>query len=64
MGIKGKREYGTMTAAAAKNLINTVASVSDEMVTHKNPSFAGELWVEINGGDLNYLDSRLLSRRW
>jgi len=30
-----------MSAAAAKNLINTVASVSDEAVTSKNPSFAG-----------------------
>ena len=29
-------------------MINTVASVSDEIVTHKNPSFSGELWVEIN----------------
>src|SRR5450631_4468260 len=47
-GYQGKREYGTMSATAAKNLINTVASVSDEVVTHKNPSFAGELWVEIN----------------
>jgi type IV secretion system protein VirB11 len=47
-GYQGKCEYGTMTAPAAKNLINTVASVSDEMVTFKNPSFAGELWVEIN----------------
>jgi len=47
-GYQGKREYGVMTAAAAKNLINTVASVSDEMVTNKNPSFSGELWVEIN----------------
>jgi len=47
-GYRGKREYGVMSADAAKNLINTVASVSDEMVTHKNPSFAGELWVEIN----------------
>jgi type IV secretion system protein VirB11 len=37
-----------MTAASAKNLINTVASVSDETVTCQNPSFAGELWVEIN----------------
>ena len=47
-GYQGKREYGEMTAAAAKNLINTVASVSDENITHKNPSFAGELWVDIN----------------
>ncbi len=47
-GYQGKREYGVMSAAAAKNLINTVASVSDEIVTTKNPSFAGELWVEIN----------------
>ncbi len=47
-GYQGKREYGVMSAAAAKNLINTVASVSDEIVTHKNPSFAGELWVQIN----------------
>ncbi len=47
-GYKGKREYGTMAPEAAKNLINTVASVSDEIVTHKNPSFSGELWVEIN----------------
>ncbi|MBF0570769.1 MAG: P-type conjugative transfer ATPase TrbB [Candidatus Omnitrophica bacterium] len=46
-GYRGKREYGAMTASAAKNLINTVASVSDETVTNKNPSFAGELWVEI-----------------
>jgi len=46
-GYQGKREYGIMTAAAAKNLINTVASVSDEMITYKNPSFSGELWVEI-----------------
>jgi type IV secretion system protein VirB11 len=37
-----------MSAAAAKNLINTVASVSDETVIHKSPSFSGELWVEIN----------------
>ena len=47
-GYQGKREYGVMTASAAKNLINTVASVSDEVVTSKNPSFSGELWVEIN----------------
>ena len=47
-GYQGKREYGMMTAAAAKNLINTVASVSDEIVTNKNPSFSGELWVQIN----------------
>ena len=47
-GYQGKREYGVMSAAAAKNLINTVASVSDEIVTPKNPSFAGELWVQIN----------------
>jgi len=47
-GYEGKREYGRMTAPAAKNLINTVASVSDEVVTHMNPSIAGELWVEIN----------------
>ena len=47
-GYQGKREYGMMAAEAAKNLINTVASVSDEIVTHKNPSFSGELWVEIN----------------
>jgi len=47
-GYQGKYEYGRMTAAAAKNLINTVASVSDETITYKNPSFAGELWVEIN----------------
>jgi type IV secretion system protein TrbB len=47
-GYQGKREYGMMTASAAKNLINTVASVSDEAVTQKTPSFAGELWVEID----------------
>jgi len=47
-GYQGKREYGQMSAAAAKNLINTVASVADEVVTYKNPSFSGELWVEIN----------------
>lgn len=47
-GYKGKFEYGEMSAAAAKNLINTVASVSDEVITYKNPSFGGELWVEIN----------------
>jgi P-type conjugative transfer ATPase TrbB len=47
-GYQGKREYGKMSANAAKNLINTVASVSDESITHKNPSFSGELWVEIN----------------
>jgi P-type conjugative transfer ATPase TrbB len=47
-GYQGKRGYGMMTAVAAKNLINTVASVSDVIVTHKNPSFSGELWVEIN----------------
>jgi len=46
-GYQGKREYGVMSSAAAKNLINTVASVSDETVTSKNPSFSGELWVEI-----------------
>ncbi len=47
-GYKGKREYGLMGPDAAKNLINTVASVSDEIVTHKNPSFSGELWVELD----------------
>ena len=47
-GYQRKREYGTMSATAAKNLINTVASVSDESVTLKNPSFSGELWVQIN----------------
>jgi len=46
-GYQGKREYGTMSPAAAKNLINTVASVSDELITYKNPGFSGELWVEI-----------------
>jgi len=46
-GYQGKYEYGRMSAAAAKNLINTVASVSDETVTHKKPSFSGELWVKI-----------------
>lgn len=46
-GYKGKHEYGKMAPDAAKNLINTVASVSDEIVTNKNPSFSGELWVEI-----------------
>ena len=48
-GYLGKREFGVMTPGAAKNLINTVASVADEMVTPKNPSFSGELWVEFNG---------------
>lgn len=48
-GYQGKREYGVMIAASAKNLINTVASISDDTVTSKNPSFSGELWVEING---------------
>ncbi|MDE2028193.1 MAG: P-type conjugative transfer ATPase TrbB [Candidatus Omnitrophica bacterium] len=48
-GYSGKREYGQMSAAAAKNLINTVASVSDELVTTKCPSFGGELWVELDG---------------
>ena len=47
-GYQGKREYGVMSAAAAKNLINTVASVAEEIVTPRNPSFAGELWVQIN----------------
>lgn len=47
-GYQGKREYGVMTSSTAKNLINTVASVSDETVTNKNPSFSGELWVQIN----------------
>jgi type IV secretion system protein VirB11 len=47
-GYQGKREYGMMSAAAAKNLINTIASISEETVTHKNPGFAGELWVEID----------------
>ncbi len=47
-GYQGKREYGVMSASAAKNLINTVASVSDETVTARSPSFAGELWVDIN----------------
>lgn len=49
-GFQGKRPYGTMTAFAAKNLINTIASVADETVTSKNPSFSGELWIEINQG--------------
>ncbi|MBF0511406.1 MAG: P-type conjugative transfer ATPase TrbB [Candidatus Omnitrophica bacterium] len=48
-GYNGKREYGRMSPESAKNLINTVASVSDETVTPKAPSFSGELWVEING---------------
>jgi len=47
-GYQGKRAYGVMTASAAKNLINTIASVSDENVNFKNPSFSGELWIEIN----------------
>ena len=47
-GYQGKREYGVMSQTAAKNLINTVASVSDEIITAKNPSFSGELWVDIN----------------
>ncbi len=47
-GYQGKREYGRMIASAAKNLINTVASVSDGIITNKNPSFSGELWVEID----------------
>lgn len=48
-GFRGKRPYGRMAAAAAKNLINTVASIADSAVTEKEPSFAGELWVELNG---------------
>jgi P-type conjugative transfer ATPase TrbB len=47
-GYNGKREYGRMSSDAAKNLINTAASVSDGMITHNNPSYSGELWVEIN----------------
>lgn len=47
-GYQGKREYGHMSSAAAKNLINTVASVADCSVTPRNPSFSGELWVEID----------------
>ena len=49
-GYQGKREYGLMSREAARNLINTVASVADQSVTFKNPGFSGELWVEINGG--------------
>jgi P-type conjugative transfer ATPase TrbB len=48
-GFRGKREYGKMAASTAKNLINTVASISDAAVTEKNPGFSGELWVELNG---------------
>jgi P-type conjugative transfer ATPase TrbB len=48
-GPHGKREYGTMASSAAKNLINTVASISDATVTEKNPSFSGELWVHLDG---------------
>jgi len=33
---------------AAKNLINTVASVAETIVNIKNPSFSGELWVEFS----------------
>ncbi len=46
-GWKGKRPLGCMAPAAAKNLINTVASIADEAVTASSPSFAGELWVKI-----------------
>jgi len=48
-GYNGKREYGQMSASDAKNLINTVASVSDELVTAKCPTFGGELWVDLDG---------------
>jgi len=47
-GFQGKYPYGTMSPDAAKNLINTIASAADETVTHKNPSFSGELWVEMD----------------
>ncbi|MDE2028594.1 MAG: P-type conjugative transfer ATPase TrbB [Candidatus Omnitrophica bacterium] len=48
-GYRGKRRYGSMAASAAQNLINTIASVSNETVTHRNPSFSGELWIEMEG---------------
>ena len=48
-GYQGKRKYGVMSSTSAKSLINTVASAADEMVTANNPSFSGELWVEIDG---------------
>lgn len=47
-GFGGKHVYGLMTPQAAKNLINTVASVAEETITHQHPSFGGELWVDIN----------------
>ncbi len=46
-GFKGMREYGTMTAAAAQSLINTVSSVAQRITNRNSPSFGGELWVEI-----------------
>jgi type IV secretion system protein TrbB len=47
-GFQGKRAYGSMPAATAKNLINTVASSTDEIVSDRRPSYSGELWVLIN----------------
>ena len=47
-GFKGMNEYGKMSPDAAKNLINTVASVAETIVNIKNPSFSGELWVEFS----------------
>jgi len=47
-GFKGMKEYGSMSAAAAQNLINTVSSVAEKITNNKSPSFGGELWVEFN----------------
>ena len=41
-GFKGMREYGTMTAAAAQSLINTVSSVAQRITNRNSPSFGGE----------------------
>jgi len=47
-GFEGMKEYGSMSAAAAQNLINTVSSVAEKITNNLSPSFGGELWVEFD----------------
>jgi type IV secretion system protein VirB11 len=46
-GFNGKRKYGTMSAAAAQGLINTVSSVALKNTNKDNPSLSGELYLEM-----------------
>ena len=46
-GFDGKKEYGTMSAAAAQGLINTVSSVALKCTNKDSPSLSGEMYRKI-----------------